>query len=322
MKRSSELVSIGAGLKGHRGLHARVYAQGPATTSAFALDGEGRLWVTAAGLETHAHDGVYLLARAGARAVKAISGLDDPLGIVWEGSRLYVASVGRVDEYSGFDGRHFEEHHEVLRGPVVGGENNLLAIAPDGSLVMGITASCDHCKPVSSYSGSIVTFKPDGSDLRIYAGGIRAPVGLAFMPGTKDLFASMNQRDDLGAKTPGDWLSLVREGEQWGFPGCYGQGGTACAGVPEPTAVLDKHAAVGGIAMVSDELGVGTGTSALVAEWATSKVEQVALTRSGSGFTGSVSTFLRGIRNPLAIIQRRGGLLVGSWTTGKIYEIV
>jgi glucose/arabinose dehydrogenase len=277
--------------------------------------------VTAAGLEVHSHDGVYLITRVGTRAVKVISGLDDPLGIVWDGSRLYVASVGRVDEYSAFDGGHFKEHHEVLRGPVTGGENNLLAVAPDGRLVMGITASCDHCKLASRYSGSIVTFKPDGSDLRIYAGGIRAPVGLAFLPGTSELFASMNQRDDLGAKTPGDWLSLVREGEQWGFPGCYGQGGGACAGVPEPTAVLDKHAAVGGIAMVSDELGVGTGTSANVAEWATSKVEQVALTRSGSGFAGSVSTFLTGIRNPLAIIQRRGGLLVGSWTTGKIYEI-
>lgn len=319
--RRSALVSIGAGLVGHAGLYARVYAQGPATTSAFALDGEDRLWVTAAGLETHSHDGVYFLARAGARAVKVISGLDDPLGIVWDGSRLYVASVGRVDEYSGFDGRHFDEHHEVLRGPVAGGENNLLAIAPDGRLVMGITASCDHCKPASRYSGSIVTFKPDGSDLRIYAGGIRAPVGLAFLPGTKELFTSMNQRDDLGAKTPGDWLSLVREGEQWGFPGCYGQGGAVCEGVPEPTAVLDKHAAVGGIAMVSDELGVGAGTSALVAEWATSKVAHVALRRSGSSFTGSVSTFLTGIRNPLAIIQRRGGLFVGDWTTGKIYEI-
>ena len=73
--------------------------------------------------------------------------------------------------------------------------------------------------------------------------------------------------------------------------------------------------------MVSNELGVGTGTSALVAEWTTSKIEQVALTPSGASYTGSVSTFLTGIRNPLAIIKRRGGLLVRDWTTGKIYEI-
>ncbi len=42
-----------------------------------------------------------------------------------------------------------------------------------------------------------------GSDLRLYATRIRAPFGLAYFPGSSDLFASMNQRDDLGARTPG-----------------------------------------------------------------------------------------------------------------------
>ena len=65
----------------------------------------------------------------------------------------------------------------------------------------------------------------------------------------------MNQRDDLGAKTPGDWLALVRQGQDWGFPGCYGQGGAACAGVPKPVAVLDPHAAAGGVAVLTSELG-------------------------------------------------------------------
>ncbi len=319
---SSALVSIGAGLKGPSGLKARVYATGPATTSAFALDGEGRLWLTAAGLEAHAHDGVYVVAAAGGRALKVVSGLKDPLGIVWDDGWLYVASVGRVDEYAGFDGRRFAEHREILSGPVAGGENNLLAVAPDGRLVMGVTASCDHCSPTSRYSGSIVSFKRDGSDLRLYASGIRAPVGLAFLPGTSDLFASMNQRDDLGAKTPGDWLALVREGEDWRFPGCYGQGGAVCAGVPQPTAVLDRHAAVGGVTIVTGQLGSSVGTSALVAEWATAKVAQVRLERTGSTYTASVSTLLTGIRNPLATaLARDGSLLVGDWTTGRIYRI-
>jgi glucose/arabinose dehydrogenase len=169
-----------------------------------------------------------------------------------------------------------------------------------------------------------VSFKPDGSDLKIYAAGIRAPVGLVFLPGTNELFASMNQRDDLGERTPGDWLGLVKEGEDWGFPDCYGQGGSVCAGVPRPTAVLDKHGAVGGIAMVSDQLGLdgNGGESALVAEWAVSKVQQVTLKQVGSGYEGSVSSFLTGVGNPLAIIlDRQGSLLVGDWTTGRIYRI-
>ena len=225
------LVAIGAGVDGPAELKATVYAHGPTTTATFALDHQGRLWLSAAGLETHPHDGVYLIAKPGARALKVIAGLDDPLGLTWQDGRLYVASLGRVDAFAGFDGRRFTEHTMILDGPVPGGENNLLVAAPDGRLTMGVTASCDHCTPKSKWSGSIVSFRPDGSDLRLFAGRIRAPVGLAYYPGTSDLLVTMNQRDDLGARTPGDWLALVREGEDWGFPDCYGQGGSACAGV-------------------------------------------------------------------------------------------
>jgi glucose/arabinose dehydrogenase len=320
--RLASLVDIGAGLQGTAGLKASVYAKGPATTAAFAFDRQGRLWLTAAGLETHTFDGVYMIAKQGARPLEVVTGLDDPLGLAWYAGKLYVASVGRVDAYGGFDGRRFTEHTKILSGPVAGGENNLLATAPDGRFVMGVTATCDHCTPTSAFSGSIVSFRPDGSDLRLYASGIRAPFGLAFVPGTSELLASMNQRDDLGTKTPGDWLALVREGENWRFPGCYGEGGVACSGVPQPTAVLDTHAAAGGVAIVTGRLGAGVGTSALITEWARAKVQRVALKKSGAGYEGSVTPFLTGIANPLAIAPApNGSLLVGDWKSGDIYRV-
>ena len=195
-------------------------------------------------------------------------------------------------------------------------------MGPDGRFLMGITASCDHCTPASKWSGSIVSFRPDGSDLRLYARGVRAPVGLAFVPGTSTLLVTMNQRDDLDAATPGDWLAEVRQDQDWRFPGCYGQGGPACAGVPDPIAVLDKHAAVGDVAILTGRLGPLVGTSALVSEWQTAKVERVALTRAGSTYSGSVTPFLTGIQNPLAVaLAPDGSLLVGDWATGMIYSI-
>lgn len=318
---TSGLVSIGAGLRGPSGLRATVYAQGPPTTAAFAFDGRGRLWLTAAGLEAHAHDGVYMIPRPGAQALKVVSGLDDPIGLAWYREKLYVASVGRVDAYSGFDGTRFTGHERILDGPAPGGENNILLMDGEGRFVMGITATCDHCTPASKFAGAIVTFAPDGDDLRVYASRIRAPFGLAYFPGTSDLLVTMNQRDDLGARTPGDWLALVREGESWGFPECYGQGGAACAGVPAPTAVLDKHAAVGGVAIVTGQLGTSVGTAAIVPEWNVAKVQRVALTRTGSDLEGAVTPFLTGLHNPLAIALTPNGhsLLVGDWATGTIY---
>src|SRR5204862_7853684 len=91
--------------------------------------------------------------------------------------------------------------------------------------------------------------QPDGTDLRVEASHIRAPINLAYRPGTSDLYVTMNQRDELGDNTPGDWLAVVRNGQSWGFPDCYGQGGPVCTGAPGPTAVLDKHAAATGLAI-------------------------------------------------------------------------
>jgi glucose/arabinose dehydrogenase len=173
---------------------------------------------------------------------------------------------------------------------------------------MGVSASCDHCVPASTYSGAIVSFNKDGSGLRVYARRIRAAFGLALDPANGELLASMNQRDDLGSKTPGDWLAVVRRGTSWGFPRCYGQGGSACADVAAPLAVLDPHAAAGGVAVLD-----GT---AIVAEWQLGKVLAV------STASGSSRVLVTGIANPLPVLTLgTGSVLVGDWTTGTIYRL-
>jgi glucose/arabinose dehydrogenase len=186
---------------------------------------------------------------------------------------------------------------------------------------MGITATCDHCLPRSPYSGSIVSFTPGGGDLRLYATRIRAPVGLAFHDG--ELFVTMNQRNDLGQRTTGDALAVVAPGTDWRFPGCYQQGGAACAGVPPVIALLDRHAAVGPLVLTGERLSGVPGESALVSEWATGKVIRVALrSHDGDLSAASVSTWLTGARDPFALIGGPGGsLLVGDWATGTIYRI-
>jgi glucose/arabinose dehydrogenase len=319
---TTALVPIGASLDGPSGLHASIYARGPRTLASLAFDPHGRLWLAAAGLETHTEDGVYLVSQPGGTAQRVVSGLDDPLGLYWYQGKLYVASVGRVEAYWGFNGTRFTQHHLVLKGPLAHGENNLLVMAPNGHFLMGVSATCDHCVPTSQWDGAIVSFLPSGGDLHVYVGRIRAAVGLAYLPSTSDLFATMNQQDNLGAKTPGDWLALVREGQDWRFPECHGQGGPDCAGVPEPVAVLDKHAAVGGVAFANGQLGPTIGNAAIVAEWNVAKVQQVALTKTHASYRGIVTPFLTGIENPLAIaFAPDHSLLVGDWATGAIYRI-
>jgi glucose/arabinose dehydrogenase len=316
------LVAIGAGLDGVHGLRATVYATGLRHVSAFAADPDGRLWVATAAARDTGHDGVYLVSKRGASPVKVITDVHTPLGLLWYQGALYVSSNSLVASYSDFDGARFTEQHTIVSFPAGIGENNGLALGPDGRVVLGISAPCDSCTPTSQWSASIVSFRPDGTDLRVDASAIRAPIGLGYYPGTSDLFVTMNQRDDLGARTPGDWLAVVRSGQAWGFPACYGQPSAACKDVPTPTAVLDKHAAVSGLAIVNSQLGASVATSALVAEWNKGIVVRVDLARTGSSYSGRVTPFLTGLKNPMPLLTRsNGSVLVGDWTTGEVYSI-
>ena len=203
----STLTSIGAGLQGPPGLEATVYATGLANVSAFAFDADGRLWAATAAYDDQGEDAVYLIPAAGARPAKVVAGLHTPLGLVWSGATLYVASSGRVEAYSGLADGAFAQHSTVLTLPAGVGEVNGLVLSPDGRLVLGVSAPCDACAPTTKEAAAVLSFLPDGSDLEVVASGIRAPVGLAYYPGTSDLFVTMNQRDDLGDATPGDWLA-------------------------------------------------------------------------------------------------------------------
>lgn len=320
---SAKLVSIGAGLSGPKELRATIYATGLKNAAAFAFDSESRLWVATADYAGVGKDAVYVVAKQGATPVKVISALHTPLGLLWYKGALYVGSTGRVDAYSNLRGAKFASRRTILKLPAKVGESNNIVVSADGRMLMGISSPCDHCTTnASKFSAAIVSFRPDGSDLRVHAGGIRAPVGLAYYPGTSDLFVTMNQRDDLGTSTPGDWLAVVEEGDDWKFPACYGQSGTACTGVSQPVAVLDKHAAAGGVTIVTGQLGASVGTAALVAEWSKGTVLRVTLEKTDNGYRSKVTTLLTGVANPVAVIMTSTkSLLVGDWTSGKIYEV-
>ena len=317
------LTDIGSGLRGPAGLAATVYATGLAQVSAFAFDSDDRLWAATAAYSDEGADAVYLIAPSGAAATKVIAGLHTVLGLLWIDDTLYVASKDRVDAYTGFDGASFAGQRTVVAFPAGVGEVNGLALAPTGRIVLGISSPCDACTPTLADSASIVSFLPDGSDLKVDVRDVRAPIALAYFPGSSDLFVTMNQRDDLGDATPGDWLAVAAAGQDWKSPACYGQAGADCSGVPAPTAVLDPHAAVSGLAIVTGQLGASVGTSALVAEWAKGTVRQVSLTAAGSGgYSGSVGPFLTGLTNPVPLILASDGtLFVGDWGTGTIYAI-
>jgi len=67
----------------------------------------------------------------------------------------------------------------------------------------------------------IFEFNPDGTEQNVYAWGIRNAVGIAFRPGTNELWMSTNERDEIGEDLPPDYISSVRLGGFYGWPWYY-----------------------------------------------------------------------------------------------------
>ncbi|RYG63094.1 sorbosone dehydrogenase family protein [bacterium] len=67
----------------------------------------------------------------------------------------------------------------------------------------------------------IFEFNPDGSGEKVYASGIRNPVGLAVNPTTGELWTSVNERDGLGDHLVPDYITRVKEGGFYGWPWYY-----------------------------------------------------------------------------------------------------
>ena len=107
----------------------------------------------------------------------------------------------------------------IVVEPAGHGWNNGIVALPDGRLVMGISAACDHCLSHSRWSGTIVSFRPDGSDVRVYASGIRAPFGVAYDSASGGLLTSMNQRDDLGDRDARGLARARPRGAEMALPG-------------------------------------------------------------------------------------------------------
>ena len=68
---------------------------------------------------------------------------------------------------------------------------------------------------------AILEVNPDGTGERIYASGLRNPVGMDWAPGTNTLWTAVNERDELGDELVPDYLTGVKEGGFYGWPFAY-----------------------------------------------------------------------------------------------------
>lgn len=98
-----------------------------------------------------------------------------------------------------------------------------IVFTPDGRkmLVSVGSRSNNDDGPQERHRAAILEYNPDGSDFRLFASGLRNAVGLAIEPTLGRLWASVNERDELGDNLPPDYITHVQEGGFYGWPWYY-----------------------------------------------------------------------------------------------------
>ena len=138
-----------------------------------------------------------------------VRGLRTPLGLVWRGSTLFVSEQGRLERFA-LSGGRLGGRRVVVKGiPFGEHQQDNVVFGADGRLYWGSGSTCDACRERSPRSAAILSLRPDGSDLRVVARGLRNPYGLAVQPKTGKLFASVNGQDKLGSGTDPEPAEMV-----------------------------------------------------------------------------------------------------------------
>jgi glucose/arabinose dehydrogenase len=98
-----------------------------------------------------------------------------------------------------------------------------IVFSPDGTkMYVSIgSRSNDSDSASEAERARIFEFNPDGTDQKVFAWGIRNAVGIAFRPGSNELWMSTNERDEIGEDLPPDYISSVRRGGFYGWPWFY-----------------------------------------------------------------------------------------------------
>jgi glucose/arabinose dehydrogenase len=95
-------------------------------------------------------------------------------------------------------------------------------VSPSGAKMYVSVGSATNATPEEdARRAAINEYNLDGTGHRVFAGGLRNPVGMAFFPGTATLWTAVNERDHLGDDLVPDFITSVRDGGFYGWPYSY-----------------------------------------------------------------------------------------------------
>lgn len=159
-----------------------------------------------------------------------LNNLNSPFGMALVDNSFYVANTDAVMEFPYSEGdTRIEASGRVLAtlpgGPLNHHWTKSLVASPDGSkLYVGVGSNSNVGENgMDQEAGRAAIWEIDRQTgtHRIYADGLRNPVGMTFVPETDELWVSVNERDALGSDLVPDYMTSVSEGGFYGWPYSY-----------------------------------------------------------------------------------------------------
>jgi glucose/arabinose dehydrogenase len=174
-----------------------------------------------------------------------MEGLNQPFGMALLGDTFYVGNTDGVVAfpYTAGASRITATGRKLTTFKPAGHWTRSLLPSPDGQkLFVGVGSLSNIAESgmeVEEGRAAIYELDLASGESRIFAGGLRNPVGLAWEPRTNVLWTVVNERDGIGDETPPDYLTSVRDGGFYGWPYCY-WGQTVDDRVPQDAAAVAK----------------------------------------------------------------------------------
>jgi glucose/arabinose dehydrogenase len=153
-----------------------------------------------------------------------VSDMKRPFGIAFREDYVYVGNMNELVRfrYDPKTSKRLGEKEHLMDLPGGGHDTRSLAFSADGKHLFVAVGSGSNINTGEDPRRAAVTIcDPDGKNARLFATGLRNPVGLALEPVTGEVWTSVNERDELGDDLPPDYFTSLKDGGFYGWPYSY-----------------------------------------------------------------------------------------------------
>jgi len=251
------------------------------------------------------------------------TGITFPLtGILWHQGSLYVSHQGTISRIDDQDGDLVGDvKTDIVTGLPVGLHQNNGLFTDGQWLYFGLGSQTDHAVDPDPRSGTIMRMAFDGTQLSIYASGLRNVYDGVFHPETGDIIAGDNGPNMVpGLPNPPDEINVIRPARDYGHPSQWGTT-TYAAGFTPPAAELITHTSPTGLALNPCLAISGYRNSIMLTAFGGGPAGALVRIRPVYGTWSSDPIvewlpFVLGLASPIDVVfTRTGEILVAEFTT-------